>query len=351
VRLELDGCVEWDKLPPLGSLGTLEHVVLAHLPKLKYIGNSSYGSNAYGYRENWAEGNGPGELPPRLVTFVVKDCPQLLELHGLPFSLQLLGIDGAGLSSLPTMSDLKRLEPQLSTLHIRSCDFLISLNGCFLQEEHYKALKVLKLFQCRFLSSLPNAADFRRISKMKIVEIIDCDSLSSLGGIGALSCLQVLKIEDCSSLIISSSSSLPPASVETSNLELETLEIDDHQLLDSSPLRNLCRTKRLIISGRSKMDLLPEEWLLQNISRIEHIEISNAELLQSLPSKMHDLYALRSLLLRKTHVLQSLPCMPPNLWVLDINGCCTELYERCQVGGSDWGKINWISNCYISKDA
>ncbi|KAG2621084.1 hypothetical protein PVAP13_3NG310700 [Panicum virgatum] len=195
VRLELDGCIEWDRLPPLGSLGALEHVVLAHLPKLKYIGNSSHGSNAYGYRENWTEGNVPGELPPHLVTFVVKDCPQLLELPNLPFSLQLLGTDGVGMSSLPNMFDFKRLEPQLSTLHIRSCDFLVSLNGCFLQEEHYKALMVLKLFQCCTLTSLPNAADFRRISKMKMVEIIDCNSLLSLGGIGALSCLQVLKID------------------------------------------------------------------------------------------------------------------------------------------------------------
>ncbi|RLN28174.1 putative disease resistance protein RGA3 [Panicum miliaceum] len=154
VRLELDGCVDWDKLPPLGSLGALEHVVLAHLPKLKYIGNSSHGSNAYGYRENWTEGNVPGKLPPHL-----------------------------------------------------------------------------------------------------------------------------------------------------------------------------------------------------NISHMEHIEISNAELLRSLPSKMHDLYALRSLLLHNTHVLQSLPRMPPNLWVLVINGCCTELFERYQIGGSDWGEINWISNCDISKDA
>ena len=253
------------------------------------------------------------------------------------------------MSSLPNMSDLKRLEPQLSTLHVRSCDFLVSLNGCFMQEEHYKALTVLRLFQCRTLTSLPNAADFRRISKMKIVEIIDCNSLSSLGGIGALSCLQVLKIEHCGNLIISSSSGLPPASVETSNLQLEMLEIDDHQLLGLNPLRNLCLTKRLIISGRSKMDLLPAEWLLQNISHMEHIEISNAELLRSLPSKMHDLYALRSLLLHNTHVLQSLPHMPPKLWVLVINGCCTELFERCQVGGSDWGKINWISNCDIQR--
>ncbi|KAF8783978.1 hypothetical protein HU200_000070 [Digitaria exilis] len=173
VRLELDGCIEWDKLPPLSSLGTLEHVILAHLPNLKCIGNSSYGSNAYGYRENWTKGTAPGELPPNLVTFVVKDCPRLLELPDLPFSLQLLGIDEVGMSSLPNMSDIKRLEPQLSTLHIRSCDFLVSLNGCFLQEKYYKALTVLRLFQCRTLSSLPNAADFQRISKMKTVEIIE----------------------------------------------------------------------------------------------------------------------------------------------------------------------------------
>ncbi|CAL4891999.1 unnamed protein product [Urochloa decumbens] len=342
VRLELDGCIEWDKLPPLGNLGAVEHVVLANLPKLKYIGNS----NA------WTEGNGPRELPPHLVTFVVKDCPQLFELPDVPFSLQLLAIDGVGMSSLPAMSDLKRLQPQLSTLDIRSCDCLVSLNGCFLQEEHYKALTALKLFQCHTLSSLPNADDFRRISKMTIIEIIDCNSLLSLGGIGALSCLQLLKIENCCNLIISSSPRLPPASVEISHLQLETLEIDNDQLLDLNPLRNLCHTKRLIISDGSKMDLLPEQWLLNNMSHMEHIEISNAELLQSLPSKMQDLCALRSFLLHNAHALQSLPPhMPPKLWVLVINGCCAELFERCQVGGLDWRKINLISNRDISETA
>uniref|UniRef100_A0A0A9D5E5 Uncharacterized protein n=1 Tax=Arundo donax TaxID=35708 RepID=A0A0A9D5E5_ARUDO len=97
------------------------------------------------------------------------------------------------------------------------------------------------------------------------------------------------------------------------------------------------------------MNLLPEEWLLQNSSHVEHIEISNAELLQSLPSKMHEFHTLRSLLLHNTYLLQSLPFMPPNLWVLVINGCCTELKEKCQVGGSEWVKISRIPNCHISE--
>lgn len=349
IRLELDGCVEWDELPQLGSLRSLKHVFLANLPKLKYIASSSRsrGCDAYAYRADQSKSSRPGGLPPHLFTFVVKDCPNLSRLPDLPFSLQFLEISSVGISSLPAMSDLKRLEPQLSTLNIQSCEFLIYLNGCFLQEDHYRALTVLKLFQCHALRSLPDEGFFQRISRMEIVEILECNSLSSLGGIGALSCLKVLKIEGCSKLVTASSSRPPPASVEHYYLKLDTLAIDDHQLLVSSSLRNLSLTRRLIISGGSKMSLLPEEWLLQN-SHMEHIEISNADLMQSLPLKMNDLCNLRSLLLRKAPVLQSLPLMPPKLWVLIINGCCTELTKRCQCGGSDWAKISQIPHLHIS---
>ncbi|CAL5093368.1 unnamed protein product [Urochloa decumbens] len=152
VHLKLDGCAEWNELPPLDSLKALKHVLLAHLPKLKYITSSSYGYDYYGYRENRTKRTCPGRLPPHLFTFVVKDCPQLSKLPVLPFSLQFLGIDAVGILRLPTMSDQKApryapiLEPQLSVLFIESCRFLVSLDGCFIQEEHYKALTVLKLF-------------------------------------------------------------------------------------------------------------------------------------------------------------------------------------------------------------
>ncbi|KAL6622756.1 hypothetical protein ACP70R_032635 [Stipagrostis hirtigluma subsp. patula] len=353
VLLKLDGCVEWDKLPPLGCLHTLKHVFLENLPKLKYISSSCYGTYVYSYQGKWTKGTGSDGLPPRLVTLVVKDCPELLELPDLPFSLRHLGIYAVGVSCLPTMCDHKILrdistEPQLSVLHIESCDLLISLNGCFLQEEHYKALTALELSRCHSLSSLPDAADFQRISKLESVLISGCDSLSSLGGLGSLSSLKVLKIEHCDNLITSSMSGLSLASVDSSGLKLDTLAIDNHWLLLLSPLRNLCLCKRLVISGRSNMTELPEEWLLRNSSHLEHIEINNAELLQSLPVEMHRLQALRSLLLHNTPLLQSLPSMPENLWVLVIKDCCTELNEKCQIGGSEWTKISRVGNCHIS---
>ncbi|CAN6361082.1 unnamed protein product, partial [Urochloa humidicola] len=231
----------------------------------------------------------------------------------------------------------------------------VSLDGCFIQEEHYTALTILKLFRCHALRSLPDAAHFQRISELESVEIVECNSLSSLGGLGGLSSLKVLKIERCGNLLLH-------ALEESLSLELETLAIDDHQLLTLSQLKNLCRTRRLIISGASEAppkeisgrDLLPdqlqlpEEWLLQNSSHLEHIEISNAEKLLSLPSNMHDLHTLRSLLLHNTSLLQSLPLMPPHLWALIINGCCTELKKQCQVGGSEWLKIHQIPHCHIS---
>lgn len=333
VHLKLNGCVELIELPILGNLHALKHVSLTHLPKLERIPNSP------------SHIDGSGELPPHLVTFVVKACPLLSRLPVLPFSLQSLWIDAVGISSLPRMSDVKTLrgvpslEPQLSVLRIESCDLLSSLDGCFLQEEHYKALTVLKLFCCHELSSLPHAALFERISKLESVEIDECNSLLSLGGLGALSRLKVLKIVNCGHLFTTSSPGVE-------HLKLETLEIDDHELLISSPLRNLCMTKRLIILCRSEMAFLPERWLLQNKSYLEYMEIRNAEYLQSLPSEMHNLDALRSLLLHNAPLLQSLPSMPTNMCVLTIKGCCNEL-EQCLTRGPERSKISWIRHCDI----
>lgn len=335
VYLKLDGCVQWHELPLLGTLRSLKHVFLLHLTKLKCIASLS---------------NGSGGLPPHLVTFDVKYCPDLSELPVLPFSLKFLGVEAVGISSLPTtMSDLERLiEPQLSVLQIESCEFLASLDGSFLQEEHYNALSVLKLFRCHKLSSLPDAAHFQRMCVLESVEIVDCDILASLGGLVALSHLKLLKIERCGNLLNTSSSRLPQSQDESLSLELETLAIDDHLLLVLTPLRNLCCTRRLIISGESITNLLPEDWLLQNGLHLEHIQISNAEHLQSLPLKMHDLHALRSLLLHNAPLLQSLPVMPPQLWAFIITGCCTELNEQCLAGGSEWTKISHIHRCNIS---
>lgn len=346
VYLKLDGCVEWDKLPPFGYLWTLKHLFLKNLPKLEYIASSSYSTVVYGYRDT-----SPDVLPPHLITFVVKNCLGLSELPSLPFSLRYLDIDRVGMSSLPTMCThmgrrrVSLVESQLSILNVESCNLLVSLNG-FLQEEHCRVLTVLSLVCCHMLISLPDASDFKRMSKLESIRIIECNRLSSLGGLEALSYLKVLRIEHCANLV-TTSSRLPPASDESTYLKLETLEIDDHQLLAISPIRNLCLTKKLIILEREKMAELPLEWLLQNRSHLEHIEISNAELLKSLPN-MHEWHTLRSMLLHNTPLLQSLPLMPPNLWVLDINGCCNELHGECQSGGSEWSKICRIHNCNIT---
>ncbi|EEE53298.1 hypothetical protein OsJ_36261 [Oryza sativa Japonica Group] len=346
VYLKLDGCVEWDKLPPFGYLWTLKHLFLKNLPKLEYIASSSYSTVVYGYRDT-----SPDVLPPHLITFVVKNCLGLSELPSLPFSLRYLDIDRVGMSSLPTMCThmgrrrVSLVESQLSILNVESCNLLVSLNG-FLQEEHCRVLTVLSLVCCHMLISLPDASDFKRMSKLESIRIIECNRLSSLGGLEALSHLKILRIEHCANLV-TTSSRLPPASDESTYLKLETLEIDDHQLLAISPIRNLCLTKKLIILEREKMAELPLEWLLQNRSHLEHIEISNAELLKSLPN-MHEWHTLRSMLLHNTPLLQSLPLMPPNLWVLDINGCCNELHGECQSGGSEWSKICRIHSCNIT---
>uniref|UniRef100_A0A0E0BTA0 Uncharacterized protein n=1 Tax=Oryza glumipatula TaxID=40148 RepID=A0A0E0BTA0_9ORYZ len=333
LHLKLYGCLNWDELPSLGKMSTVEHLFLEHLPNLKRIAGSK-------------------GLPPNLVTLVVKKCPELSVLPDLPFRLRHLRINEVKLSSLPISDqdgsrDISTAEPELSVLHIEHCDHLHSLSGCFLQEQHHKALTNLHLARCSKLKELPDEEYFERVSKFESIKILKCNNLSSLGGLGSLSYLKVLEIKCCSKLTISLPEPLMPSAI--SYLELYMLDIDDDKLLLQDPLRNLCCTRRLIISDVCKMTKLPEEWLLSNISSLEHIEIKNAKLLESLPSDMGNFHSLRSLHLDNTPLLRTLPTtMPPNLWDLFINGCHAELVQKYQFCGSEWNSISSIHASHIS---
>jgi hypothetical protein len=280
--------------------------------------------------------------PPFLVTLVVKECLELLNLPHLPYSLKHLGINKVGISCLPTSSQMalqnvSTVDPQLCSLHVDSCPNLLSFGSCIVEEQHYKALTSLKVIGCSMLEKLPSEEHFRRISTMESIEILQCQSLSTLGGLGALASLKILKIQQCTHLT-ATSSGIPVAPAMQSSLVLDTLEIDDHLLLLQNPFRNFCLTRRLVSNG-SEMLELPQEWLLQNSSQLEHIEINNANLLRSLPSTMDTLHSLRSLVLCNAPLLETLPAMPPNLWALQISGCCTRLKVGCKTNGSEWEKI------------
>uniref|UniRef100_A0A0D9XZS7 NB-ARC domain-containing protein n=1 Tax=Leersia perrieri TaxID=77586 RepID=A0A0D9XZS7_9ORYZ len=331
VHLKIVGCLKWDKLPSLASLSSLKHVLLEDLPNLKYIGGP--------------DGDG---LPPFLVTLVVKECLQLLNLPPLPSGLKHLRIHEVGISCLPAsnqmaLQNFSTLDPQLCSIDVDSCPNFFSFGSCIIEEEHYKALASLKVVCCSMLKNLPNEEHFRRMSTLERIEVLQCQNLSTLGGLGALSSLKILKIQKCTGLT-ATSSGIRVAPATRSTLVIDTLEIDDHLLLLENPFRNFYFTRSLIISDGSKMSELPQDWLLQNRSHLEHIKIINAILLSSLPSSMDTFHSLRSLVQCNAPVLQSLPAMPPNLWALHISDCSIHLKDGCKINGSEWEKILSIHN-------
>uniref|UniRef100_J3NDQ8 Uncharacterized protein n=1 Tax=Oryza brachyantha TaxID=4533 RepID=J3NDQ8_ORYBR len=335
VNLKIVGCVEWDVFPSLGSLFSLKHVLLEDLSNLTCIGGP--------------DGDG---LPPFLVTLVVKGCLKLLNLPHLPYSLKHLGINKVGIYCLPPsnqkpLQNVSAVDPQLCSIHVDSCPNLFSFGSCIIEEEHYRALTRLKIVCCSMLKNLPSEEHFRRISTLESIEILQCQSLSTLGGLGALSSLKLLKIQQCTGLT-ATSSRIPVAPAIRCSLVLDNLEIDDHILLLQNPLSSFCLTRRLIISDGSEMLASPEEWLLQNSSQLEHIEMNNAMLLKSLPLSMDNFNSLRSLVLHNAPLLQSLPVMPPSLWALRISGCCAHLKNECKIHGSEWEKLLSIHNVRIN---
>ncbi|KAL6641742.1 hypothetical protein ACP70R_019923 [Stipagrostis hirtigluma subsp. patula] len=276
----------------------------------------------------------PFEEMNRLEEVSIRACPMLRTIRGaednklLPSSLRRLVMHQCGDLELPLLGSLQGLT---------DLDFLC-LSG-------YTTVE-----------SLPSADVFESLKSVRTMVLRDCEDLSSLGGLGSLQHIGALEIAGCRRL---AEAGLTPARdvsgreeehlvVPTSAQQIDALYIDLPSLLLVEPLRSLCHTRGIQINDGSEMESLPERWLLQNRSSLQHLCMHNARSLESLPSSMQDLTALEDLILYDAVQLRSLPDLPSSLKRLDIYKCDSELAEKFREFGSpERNKISHVREAII----
>jgi hypothetical protein len=321
--------------------------------------------------ESWAVANISYGFP-NLKELVIQECPNLPKLPAIPSSLFKFKVLYVGINSLPDMhhgSSITAPAPScmkssLGVVDITNCPKLTSLNG-FMQQENLDLQDVedLIIAHCENLvqGSFGNFVSLKHLSIMDIPNMVIVDNQSILLPIK----LESLKMGNCGELdvpLLESASQLPalatlyiensehitciPSSenaftslrnlnifrcnklIELSSmqqahtvnpgnnlvsLKISDLEIDHLCLLLIEPLKSLRFVSFLKIHSCSEMEALPEQWLLQNSSTLDNLNISDANSLRSLPGTMGMLTSLKELNIYKATSLEEIPEMPASL--------------------------------------
>ncbi|XP_020095775.1 putative disease resistance protein RGA1 isoform X2 [Ananas comosus] len=275
---------------------------------------------------------------PLIERLTIEMCPNLTTLGLLD---NLLPETLVRQESLPKLTSRPRLEvyPQLLKLRIRNCKELSSLDGLqdlpSLIELHIEGCdKLIKLSLGVTSTSHTDMVLRPPMEKLRDLKIRYCKELSSLDGLQDLPSLKSLTIHGCDKLI-----ELGVTSTSHTDMVLSALHIDRHAYLRLEPLRSLSSVSKLrIFDGTGEFTSLDEQWLLQNRNSLEQLEISRASSLESLPTSMIDLQALRHLTIMNAPLLRSIPELPTSMESLTIWAHTRELKE-CIEGSGKFANI------------
>jgi NB-ARC domain/Rx N-terminal domain len=327
------------------------------------------------------------QLFPQLQYLTIEHCPNLKSIPTLPFSLTELCIEDVGVvkfpkfyqrdqassllssssSQSPLLMSEKQLELSLKKIRIKNCtnlkhislDFFrdlrvvesidiiqcpelitdemgdgllpstvvfLNLRSCGTLDVlllgslfHLNSLMILILDGCANITSLPGREVLSQLKSLDVMAIQNCINLFSLGGIDAVESLKELKISGCDKLLLCSPSE---PGMQSNPSKITNLIIDCDSLLLVNPLRSLSSVETLRI-GRV-CGPFPEQWLLQNGSSLERIEIYDASSLHYLPESMASFTSLWRLQICKAKKIESLHNLPASLEELHVCGCnCT----------------------------
>ncbi|KAJ1689324.1 hypothetical protein LUZ63_013479 [Rhynchospora breviuscula] len=307
----------------------------------------------------------------------IGECPNLTRLPHLPLSLISFHIYEMAVSALPEHFNSPRLNDSPSTsslnsslkeVHITMCPNLTALNG-FLQQDNidFQAINKIVIWQCENLVHISRGAfgkfvsltDLTISSCPKLVAVenqnnllpsnlkhlyisncgeLDMPLLESSSGLTNLTELEILNcanithipssehvfgslsrldIRRCGKLIELSLMQQQQHNVDQrsnlASLKINDLSIDQLSLLLIEPLRSLRSVSDLCVHDCSRLETLPEQWLLQNSSALRKLTIWNASSVQSLPTSMVRLTALEELSIRNADLLVELPELPVSL--------------------------------------
>ncbi|GLT35198.1 hypothetical protein SLA2020_096690 [Shorea laevis] len=290
----------------------------------------------------------------------IRECPLLVSLLDLPFSLQILSLEKCDnfdclpnglhaltclkelsikkckkfvrfpVTSLPLhlkklqLEDLVVLESlldglmkigdggnnmlQLEELVIKGCEQLKS----FSRDKLPSTLKWLKIQNCKNLESLPEGVNLEHL-KINNLPSLKCFPSSKLP-----SALKRLEIKDCKQLESLSDRLLQDCT------QLEEMQIKDVENLRSLPIdfmHNLSGLVELELNSCEGFESLPE-MDSSSVPSLKTLKIQNLKNLKSLPNEMCNLTSIQCLIIRHCPGIASIPegGFPLNLKALEISG-------------------------------
>lgn len=339
---------EWDEIDYLQPFPQLKYLTIQHCPGLKSIPTlpfaltelcvedvgivkfpEFYQGTIGNVRDQVSSlpSSSSSELPPLVVSkkkhelslkkIRITNCTNL-ENISLDFFRNLRVVESMDIMKCPGLLADETgdglLPETLVVLNMGSCGTLDVLLLCSLF--HLNSLMILVLECCANITSLPGREVFSQLKSLDIVAIRDCMNLVSLGGIDAVESLRELKISGCDKLFLGSSSE---PDKQSNSSKITDLKIDRDSLLLINPLRSLTFVETLCIGHVSGP--LPEDWLLQNGSSLERIEIYDAGSLHYIPESMASFTSLWKLQICKARKMKSLNNLPASLEELHICGC------------------------------
>ncbi|KAF3948061.1 hypothetical protein CMV_025890 [Castanea mollissima] len=348
IHIELNSCMRCEEVPNLGHLPRLRVLDIEGLAMVRSIGSEFYSYRDGSFRntttlfpslrmlklewmyglEDWKDAKeltSAGEvllvfpcleeliiircnrlrgLPDLLHTcislqkLVVKDCPELRSLPGVPSVIQHLEIIGCGIDELPSGLHL------CTSLHLKieSCPNLKSI-----PESLHTCVSLQKFV----------IQDFTRLSSLRGVpsviqhlEIIGCGIDELPSGLHLCTSLQYLGIKDCPNL------KSIPESLHTC-VSLQKFVIQDCTHLSS--LRGVPSViQHLEIIGCG-IDELPSG--LHLCTSLQYLKIKGCRNLKSIPESLHTCVSLQKFVIQDCTHLSSLRGVPSVIQRLEIIGC------------------------------
>ncbi|GKV39995.1 hypothetical protein SLEP1_g47679 [Rubroshorea leprosula] len=285
----------------------LTFLQITRIPKLAYLHKSItqfltaieiiYIEECYELTCLWEDGASLASLE----CLRIEECPLLVSLSDLPFSLKILSLERCdNLDCLP------------NELHALTCLEELSIQKCnkfarFPRTGLPLHLKKLQLEDLVVLESLPDGLmkigdGGNNMLQLEELVIRRCKQLKSFPRDKLPSTLKRLKIEDCENL-----ESLPEG------VNLEHLKINNLPSLKCFPSSKLpSALKMLKISNCKQLESLPDR-LLQDCTQLKEMRIEHVENLKSLPIDfMHNLSGLVELELYSCEGFECLPQMDPS---------------------------------------
>ncbi|XP_023528691.1 putative disease resistance protein RGA1 [Cucurbita pepo subsp. pepo] len=303
VSIKLSDCFKLQALPQFNQFPFLKHLGLKSLSNIDYIDNNEYHSSSMFFPsleklsmvdlhnlKGWWKSENSSEASPNIASFpITMSCLCELEIDGCPH-----------LASIPWQAPLKSLH--LSAISSQLLNVVIERTVNYCVEE---------------CSSTQTKVSYFHLSKIDDLEFLPEELFYHFTN------LELLQIEDCQSLNMSSAFAQHPSN-DVLWKEFRSLYL-------------------LWISGIPKLDCLPNG--IQHVTTLGDLRISSCPNLITLPEWIRDLTSLSQLSIYNCPNLSSLPeeiHHLKSLQFLRIWGS-PKMVERCEEEkGEDWPKISRI---------